>query len=238
MTEWELLVDGARQYGIEMTETMLSRFQRLYQLLLEGNQKANLTRIIEPRDVVVKHFLDSLSLFAVVPPEGEKRIVDIGAGAGFPALPILLACPGWKGTLVESVKKKTAFMQEAIADLGLSAEALPERAEDLGRREGYRDAFDLAVARAVADLGVLTELCLPLVKVGGKFIALKGPTMEDELKDARHAIYLLGGKLEKVVTIELPEEAGSRTLVVIEKLRPTPKAYPRPAGVPQKKKLR
>lgn len=237
MTPWESLSEGAKAYGLTLSEHQIDQFRHLYALLLEGNQKMNLTRITEERDVVVKHFLDSLSLLKVYD-EPTVRLVDVGAGAGFPALPLLIARPAWSAVLVESVQKKARFIEETAQILGLSATVLPKRAEDVGRDPAYRDRFDLAVARAVSELSVLSELCLPLVRHGGFFAAYKGGDLETELSEARNAIRKLGGVLQEVVTLELPEGAGARTLVLIEKQGGTPAAYPRPAGVPQRKKLR
>ncbi|HBN07741.1 MAG TPA: 16S rRNA (guanine(527)-N(7))-methyltransferase RsmG [Cyanobacteria bacterium UBA8530] len=238
MDPWESLREEARQFGVSLSEEKIEKFRQFYRLLLLGNEKMNLTRITGEEDVVTKHFIDSLSLFLAVDLPEKTRFVDVGTGAGFPGLPILIARPHWEGFLVESVKKKAGFLSEAVAELGLQATVLPERAEDLGRGKETREKFDLAVTRAVGDLSVLVELCLPLVKVGGIFVAYKGGEVEEEVKGARGAISKLGGTLEKLVPFELPGGAGRRTLVVIEKESSTPPDYPRQAGIPQRHKLR
>lgn len=238
MTPWENLREEAKKFNVMLSDEKLEKFRILYRILIEKNKVMNLTRITEEEDVILKHFLDSLSLFLAVDPPGNVRLIDIGAGAGFPSLPLLIARPNWKGCLVESTKKKANFIEEAVEALGLKAQVCPDRAEDLGRSPAFREKHDLAVARGVSDLAVLAEICLPLVRVGGLFVAYKGGDFKAELEGARGAINKMGGTIENTVSLDLPGGTGSRSLIIIEKESSTPPAYPRSAGIPQRQKLR
>lgn len=220
----------AKNWEIALNADQLAKLGRFYDLLVAANQQFNLTRIVDEHDVVVKHFLDSLSVLTVAPP-GPLKFVDIGTGAGFPAIPLLIARPDWKGLLVDSIGKKVRFLQDTIQSLQLPAVAVQGRAEELGQDPLYREQFDLAIARAVGPLSPVCEYGLPLVRVGGHFIAMRGR----ELEKADAAIHKLGGEIIAVSPLEL---AGmQRHLVVVKKVRPTPKSYPRRAGQPTSKPL-
>ncbi len=211
--------------GIAVGEEEYRKFELYAKLLAEKNAVMNLTAITEPAEVAEKHFLDSclpLKLFDI--PKGAS-FVDVGAGAGFPSLPIAIMRPDIRFTLLDSLNKRVAFLKEVCSELGISAECLHIRAEDAGRGE-LRESFDIAAARAVSRLSVLCEYCLPLVKVGGAFLALKGADCSEELREAYTAIKTLGGKTERVEEYALPC-GDRRALVVIRKIAPTPKAYPR-----------
>lgn len=211
--------------GLTVGDEEYRRFELYARLLAEKNAVMNLTAITEPAEVAEKHFLDSclpLKLFDM--PEGAS-FVDVGAGAGFPSLPIAILRPDLRFTLIDSLNKRVGFLKEVSSALGINAECLHLRAEDAGRGE-LRESFDIAAARAVSRLSTLCEYCLPLVKVGGAFLALKGGDCAAELREAYTAIKTLGGKTEKVEEYSLPC-GDRRTLVVIRKVAHTPKAYPR-----------
>jgi 16S rRNA (guanine527-N7)-methyltransferase len=240
MDAWQLLTSEASNFGLTLAPDQLEKLQRFYALLIEGNQKTNLTRITDEREAVIKHFLDSLTALSVIPPELREaplRFIDVGTGAGFPAIPLLIVCPQWKGTLLEATGKKVAFLSESLGALGLNGVAVHGRAEEVARDPAHRDSYDLAFARAVAEMSTLAELCLPFVRVGGRFIAMKGSTGSEELAKAPKAIRLLGGGEATVQALELPESMGERRLVSIPKMAPTPKAYPRRTGMPNQKPL-
>lgn len=240
MDTWQTLITEASHLGISLDDAQLAKLQRYYALLLEGNQKTNLTRITDEREAVIKHFLDSLTVLSVLPTElrnAPLRFIDVGTGGGFPGIPLLIACPHWTGTLLEATGKKVAFLAESLRDLALSGTALHGRAEEVARDPAHRDRYDLVFARAVAEMSALSELCLPFVKVGGRFVAMKGSTGEDELSRARKAIRLLGGDAVSVQALELPEGMGERRLITVTKTAPTPKAYPRRTGMPTQKPL-
>lgn len=211
---------------IFLSEKQLSQFQTYTQQLLLWNEKMNLTAITDPEEIVVKHFLDSLLLSSFLPEKTGFRFADVGTGAGFPGIPLLLLRPDLRLVLIDSLQKRLTFLKSLCGMLSLSPEYLHARAEDCGRNPKYREAFDFVTARAVAPLNVLTEYCLPLLKVGGIFVAMKGPGGQEEAATAAHAIQLLGGRVIRVVTKTLSEDL-TRTFLVVEKTRPVPEKYPR-----------
>lgn len=229
------------QIGVTLSEKQMEQFFQYYEMLIQWNEVMNLTAITEMDQVVTKHFVDSMSLVKAVPELGSKeiRIMDLGTGAGFPGIPLKIAFPELKLTLLDSLNKRVKFLNEVIGALGLEKiEAVHGRAEDFGRNPEYRGHFDLCVSRAVANLATLSEYCMPFVKVGGAFIPYKSGKVEEELNQARGAVKLLGGKIENAVSFELPKTEGERTLVVIRKVEATAKKYPRKAGMPGKEPLR
>jgi 16S rRNA (guanine527-N7)-methyltransferase len=206
--------------------------------LLDWNSRFNLTAIDDPGKVRVKHFLDSLTCLLVMRDTPMERIVDVGSGAGFPGLPLKIVCPAIKLTLVESVGKKADFCCQVVKVLGLEGvDIIQERAERLGRDLDYREQYDWALARAVAKLPVLVEYLLPLVKVGGSALAMKGESAPAEAHAADNGITLLGGHLRQLVPITLPGVVDERYLVVVDKIAATPETYPRRVGVPAKRPL-
>ncbi|AEG62096.1 16S rRNA (guanine(527)-N(7))-methyltransferase RsmG [Desulforamulus ruminis] len=233
------LKEAAPVFGFHLEETQIELFQKYYQMLLAGNEKCNLTAITQPREVAVKHFLDSLTcLLALDFPPGAK-VLDVGTGAGFPGLPLKIFRPDLDVLLMDSLHKRVVFLQETITHLGLiSISAIQDRAEDFGRRENSRENYDIVVSRAVAKLSVLAEYCLPCVKIGGYFISQKGPDMDDELAESAKALAILGGRLLEVKRLQLPVIGDARSMVVIEKVKSTPGVYPRKAGTPAKKPIR
>ena len=215
----------------QLTAEACDKFVAYYELLIDWNMRMNLTAITEPEEVVKKHFYDSLAALPYLH-DGE-RIADVGTGAGFPAIPLLIMNPGLKITLVDSLQKRLTFLEEVKKTLGLSAEIVHARAEDFGRDPKYRASFDATVSRAVASLPVLLEFTVPLLKVGGKAYCYKGDVSE-ELALSKSALHLLHASAE---TVPLSSDYGARTLVICTKNAPTPSTYPRKAGLPGKKPL-
>lgn len=222
--------------GIEISANQAVKFEKYYELLIEWNEKINLTRITEKSDVALKHFADSLTLLNYCEvPEGAK-VIDVGTGAGFPGIPLKIMRPDIKLTLLDSLNKRLNFLSEVCEQIGIEAELVHARAEDGGRDNKHREKYDVAVSRAVARLNVLSEYCLPYVKVGGVFAAMKGPDLREEFSQAEEAIETLGGQLISLDEFEL-ENAGERTIVVIEKTAHTPKQFPRQSGKIKSKPL-
>lgn len=225
--------------GIILDETQLKQYEIYLRLLREWNEKINLTAITEPDEVYLKHFYDSITLgFYMDFTEEEVHLCDVGAGAGFPSIPLKIAFPKLQVTIVDSLNKRITFLETLVAELGLKGvSCFHDRAETFGQNKKFRAQFDVVTARAVARMSVLSELCLPLVKKGGYFVAMKASSSQEELKDAERAIALLGGKLEEDLSFELPNDAGERHIVKIKKTKETPKTYPRKAGTPNKNPL-
>lgn len=225
------LRNGALELGIELSDTQLEQFDRYAQFLVETNKKFNLTRITDPRGIVISHFLDSLTCITAHKPIECARVIDVGAGAGFPGIPIKTARPDLKLTLLDSTSKKVKFMAEAAELLELdNVRAIHARAEELGRDKNHREKYDIAYARALSELAVLSELCLPLVKIGGYVIAQKSEDIDDELAHARPLIGQLGGQVENIIKIKLPLSDVTRRIVVMTKTKPTPESFPRAFG--------
>lgn len=219
------LARAAEALGFSLTEEHLNQFDVYYNLLIDWNSRMNLTAITEPEEVAVKHFADSLLLLRAAEIPQGGRLADIGTGAGFPAVPIGIVRNDLYLVLVDSLNKRIGFLKELCGTLGLSADCIHGRAEDLGKT-GLREMQDIVTARAVAHLRVLTEYCLPFVKIGGVFAALKGPEIEEELTGARDAIRILGGELEETLRFTLPD-GSRRTILRFRKISQTPTKYPR-----------
>jgi len=224
-----------------ITNRQAEQFYQYFELLVEKNKVMNLTAITEFEEVVLKHFIDSC-LFSSQYMEGDgtgKSLIDVGTGAGFPGLALKIAYPNLKITLLDSLNKRINFLNEVIIQLGLSGiEAIHGRAEDFAKPGRLREKFDLCVSRAVANLSTLSEYCLPYVKVGGEFISYKSEKMEEEMNAAKNAIHVLGGKIQGCEEFYLPDSDIYRNLVVIKKVKETPKKYPRKAGLPSKEPLK
>lgn len=224
--------------AFELNDYEIESLDKYYSLIDEWNSKIDITNITEKKEVYIKHFLDSLLVakFGYIKP--NDRIIDIGTGGGFPGIPLKLHYPLLSVTLLDSLNKRIKFLDEVISVLELdNIYAVHARAEELSRKEDFRERYNIAISRAVAELRTLLEYSMPYVAVGGYFIAMKGPNYKEELKLAKPAIKILGGKLKEVIEYELPEGYGSRTLIIVEKVEPTPQKYPRGQGKPKNKPL-
>ncbi|MBM7552198.1 16S rRNA (guanine(527)-N(7))-methyltransferase RsmG [Thalassobacillus pellis] len=228
-------LNALKEKGIELTDKQQEQFRHYFEILVEWNEKMNLTAITDEEGVYLKHFYDSITAAFYHDFSEPITICDVGAGAGFPSLPLKIVFPELKVTIVDSLKKRITFLNHLAHELELDDVAFyHDRAESFGKNVKFRENYDLVMARAVARMSVLSELCLPLVKKGGLFLAMKGPNLSEELEDAKPAIQTVGGDVKQVYTFELPEENSERNIAIIEKRRKTPKKYPRKAGVPNK----
>lgn len=231
-------IKGLESLDIDLSERQLEQFISYYELLTEWNGFMNLTAITEFKEVVQKHFLDSLSLVKACKLE-DQTLIDVGTGAGFPGIPLKLAFPALHVTLLDSLNKRVCFLNEAIDKLKLKEiKAVHGRAEDFAKESGYREQYDLCVSRAVSNLTVLSEYCIPFVKPHGFFISYKSEKLTEELKEAQKAIKILGGKVREQVELTLPDSDIYRNLLLIEKVKETPGKYPRKAGLPGKEPIR
>lgn len=238
MTFTDCLAKAAAEYGLPLTPAQMEAFAVYYLLLLEWNEKMNLTAIREPEEVAVKHMIDSLTCYDPKYFPAGCRAVDVGTGAGFPGLPLKIFRPDIKLTLLDSLNKRLLFLQEVVQRLQLTdTVTVHSRAEEGGRQSQYREQFDVALSRAVARLNVLAELCLPYVRTGGYFIALKGAQYRQETEEAAGAIEVLGGRLAEARPVTLPGLSDSRAVIYIEKIKATAPQYPRRPGQPEKKPL-
>ena len=227
-----------QQLNIQLNEVQKEQFHRYYELLVEWNKVMNLTGITEYDEVVMKHFVDSLSIVKVNGFDNVKSIIDVGTGAGFPGIPLKIVFPEIKITLLDSLNKRIKFLNAVIDELELeNIETIHGRAEDFSKKEDYREQYDLCVSRAVANLSTLSEYCLPYVKVGGCFIPYKSGEIDEELNNSKKAVQILGGKIEDVVKFQLPDTDIGRSFVKIKKNKNTAKKYPRKAGLPAKEPL-
>ena len=235
----EILKRGTEEMGIEISHKQAEQFIKYKDILLEWNRKMNLTTITEEREIIIKHFLDSLSCIQTKYLKNTGKMIDIGTGAGFPGIPLKIILPDIKLTLLDSLKKRIGFLEEVCAELDLGGiEFIHGRAEDFGQNKNYREKYKYVVSRAVAALNVLTEYCLPFAQVGGHFICQKGPKLIEEIKDAQKAIKILGGKVVEQIKIELPFSDRDHHILVIEKIKQTPIKYPRKAGKPSKNPIK
>lgn len=229
-------LEELNKISITLSKKQLEQFRIYYDMLVEKNKVMNLTGITEWDEVLEKHFLDSVSLIRAVDLNQELRVMDMGTGAGFPGIPLKIVFPNLNVTLSDSLNKRVLFLQEVIEALELDGiEAIHGRAEDLARDKKYREMYDISVSRAVANLSTLSEYCLPFVKLGGQFISYKSGEVEEEVALSKSAVFLLGGKIKDTVKFELGE--SGRSFIIIDKVKGTPKSYPRKAGTPSKKPL-
>lgn len=230
----EIIKNGAAELGIALNDAQLRQLGQYEKLLLEWNEKINLTAITDPEEAAVKHFLDSLT--PILTGYVSGKVIDIGTGAGFPGMVLKIANPKISLTLLDSLNKRINFLKEISSALSLDKiEFIHARAEDAART--HRAKFDIAVSRAVANMTVLSELCLPFLKIDGRFLALKGPLAEDELTAAKRAIHILGGEFEQIFEVKIPYSDLSHKIIIIKKVRQTPIQYPRKAGIPTKNPL-
>lgn len=226
----DLLHKYIKDFNITLTDRQYGQFQRYFELLAEWNEKMNLTAITDEGGVALKHFADSLTLLKYVDIPQNSTLADVGTGAGFPGLVLKIARPDISLTLIDSLNKRLVFLNEVCAQLDIKAELIHSRAEDGAREERLRESFDFVASRAVARMNVLSEYCLPYVKVGGAFCAMKGAQANEEFKESMNAINTLGGKLENKFFFELPENGGERAIAVVRKIKSTPQKYPRQSG--------
>ena len=233
-----LLVESSKKINISLSENQIDQFMQYKKMLLEWNEKVNLTAITDEKEIILKHFVDCLAISLGVDLNGDKRIIDVGTGAGFPGIPIKIAFPQIKITLLDSLNKRILFLKELVEDIGLeNVECIHARAEDAGADKTMREGFDFCISRAVANLAVLSEYCIPFVRVGGSFISMKGPEVAEELISAKKAIGILGGEVIDVKEVNIPETDIMHSLILIKKVKPTPTKYPRKAGKVKKEPI-
>lgn len=235
----ELLIQGIKELDLEISEYQMNQFFKYYEMLIETNKVMNLTTITDFDEVIVKHFLDSLLVVKDTNLEKIGTMIDVGTGAGFPGIPIKIMFPHLKIVLLDSLNKRLNFLNQVIEGLELKEiETVHGRAEDIARKQDFREQFDLCVSRAVANLATLSEYCIPFIKQGGLFISYKSSTSDEEIFNAEKAINILGGRIVDKKSIPLPCSEVERIFVDIEKVKYTPKKYPRKAGTPAKDPLR
>ena len=232
----EYLKDMFSQIDIDLNDEIINKFNRYADLLVDWNEKINLTAITEINDIWVKHFLDSCMISKYI--DNDSSLIDVGTGAGFPGIPLIIINDTLKVTLLDSLNKRINFLNAICNELQLSnIKTIHSRAEDAGRDVEHREKYDIATARAVANLATLAEFCLPFVKVNGLFVCMKAGNCEVEIEESKNAIRLLGGKIENVVKSNLPNTDIERKIILIRKIKETPREYPRKAGTPSKKPI-
>ncbi|AHM57501.1 ribosomal RNA small subunit methyltransferase G [Peptoclostridium acidaminophilum DSM 3953] len=238
MDNGEYLKKGIEEIGLSADDRLVEKFETYKRLLLEWNEKMNLTAITQEREIYIKHFVDSLSCICSGVIKSDSRIIDVGTGAGFPGLPLKIYDESLKLTLLDSLRKRINFLENVCGEIGLSGvEFLHSRAEDAGNDKRYREKFDVAVSRAVAPLNVLLEYCTPFIRKGGYFVCQKGPAADEELVQAAKSMKELGVALEEKLIIKLPFTDISHYVLVFRKVSNTPSKYPRKAGLPSKKPI-
>lgn len=233
----KVLYKKTKQIGIELTEEQLEKFYLYMNILLEWNEKINLTAITNEEEIILKHFVDSLTINKYI--EDSKSLIDVGTGAGFPGIPIKILREDLKVTLLDSLNKRINFLNEVIEKLDLkNIECIHGRAEEFGKNKNYREKYDFATSRAVANMSTLSEYLIPFVKVGGKVLAMKGDKAEEELEEAKKAIKLLGGKVENIDNFYLPDSDIKRNIIIIKKIEKTERKFPRKPGMPAKEPIK
>ena len=239
MTMNNVLTEKVKELSIVLNDKQIQQFEQYYNILVEWNKVMNLTAITEYEEVVEKHFLDSLTIVNAIHVKKIETLIDVGTGAGFPGIPLKIAFPHLKVTLLDSLNKRIKFLNEVINLLELNdIKAIHGRAEDYAKQAEYREQYDICVSRAVANLATLSEYCLPYVKVDGLFVPYKSGEIDEELKSSEKAVSILGGKVEEVVKFQLPGTDIGRSFVKIHKIKETKKKYPRKAGMPTKEPLK
>ena len=236
MIDTPLLKLEAEKIGIQLDDTALSRFDKYAEMLVETNKTLNLTAITEPNEILYKHFIDCLSLLTVVDLQKGAKVIDVGTGAGFPGLVLLIARPDINITLMDGTNKRLVFIEEVLKKLNLNADVLHMRAELAGKEKAYREQYDLVTARAVANMNTLSEYCLPFAKLGGIFAPMKAVKGNEELDEAKNAVKLLGGRIKEVKHLCI-ENCGERCIIITEKISHTPPKYPRASAQISKKPL-
>lgn len=239
MKFFNLMAKAADDVGLKLSEQQYERFIKYMSLLQEWNEKINLTSITEDEEVIKKHFIDCIKAFKRDELKKAETLIDVGTGAGFPGIPIAIMREDLKITLLDSLNKRINFLNTVIYDLGLeNVTTIHSRAEDGARNNDLREQFDISTSRAVANMSVLSEFCLPYVKIDGYFIALKGPSVEQEIEESKNAIGTLGGKLVDICEVSIEETDFKHNLVIVKKIKPCEKIYPRKAGIIRKKPIK
>ena len=238
MKFFDLMKEAANEVGLELTEVQYEQFIKYMRLLQEWNEKINLTAITEDEEVIKKHFIDCIKAFKSDAIKNARNIIDVGTGAGFPGLPIAIMNQNVEVTLLDSLNKRINYLNIVVRELGLkNVTTIHSRAEDGARKQELREKFDVATSRAVANMAVLSEFCMPYVRKGGYFVALKWTSIDEELKNAGNAIKTLGGELKGIIEVSIEETDLKHNIVEVEKIKPCPKTYPRKAGTITKKPL-
>ena len=236
--DYSLLIKILSEWNFELNNNQLEQLDLFYQMLVDKNKVMNLTAITDFDEVLIKHFADSLSICKVLP-DNVNTVCDLGTGAGFPGIPMAIAYPNLQFTLIDSLNKRIKFLQEVVDALGLSNVSLIHaRAEEAGKNKAFRESFDLVVSRAVANISTLSEYCLPLIKVNGYFISFKSGQIDNEIKESGNAVSILGGNIIGPIYFSIPDTDISRSFIIINKIKNTPKSYPRKAGTPSKDPLK
>ena len=234
---FEKMQENSKVLGFNFSVEQLEKFYKYMNLLIEWNEKMNLTAITEPNDIILKHFIDSITINKYI--ENSVKVVDVGTGAGFPGIPLSIIRPDLQITLVDSLNKRLIFLQEIKKELELkNIDIVHARAEEFGQNKNYRETFDIATSRAVANLSTLSEYLVPLVKIKGKCVCMKASDAEEEIKQAENAVNILGGKIVKVEKFNLPNSDIGRTIIIINKEKSTNGKYPRKPGTPSKEPLK
>lgn len=232
----KILLEESNKIDIELTEDKIELFYNYMEILLEWNKKINLTAITEEKEIILKHFIDSISINKYI--KKENLVMDIGTGAGFPGIPLKILNFNNKFILVDSLNKRINFLKEVKKELNLNnLELIHSRVEDLAKNLEYRENIDIIVSRAVANLRILAEYMIPFLKIGGECICMKGPNIDNEIEESKKAIEILGGKIERIENINLLEDDIKRNIIIIKKIRQTPSKYPRKAGIPVKQPI-
>ena len=239
MEFYEILNRACLNEGISFDKIKYDRFIKYKDIIKEWNQKINITSITVDKEIIEKHFIDSIKLYNFSPLVSAKRIIDIGTGGGFPGIPLKIISDEKDVVLLDSLNKRIKFLDEVIKSLNLTnIYTIHGRAEDFAHNVKYREKFDIAVSRAVANMTTLSELCIPYVKVNGYFVAMKGPSVEEEIIDAKNALSILGGKIEDIIKIKIEDSDLKHNLVIVKKIKNTPPIYPRQAGTASKNPLK
>lgn len=233
----QIMKDYAKEIGILLQEKQINQFYQYMEMLLVENEKINLTAITKPEEIILKHFIDSVTILKYI--KSDAKIIDVGTGAGFPGIPLKIMREDIQVTLLDSLNKRVHFLEEVIAQLGLTKiGAIHSRVEDVGKNKKYRENFDYATSRAVANLATLSEYLIPLTCLNGYCISMKGAEVEEEIQKSKKAIATLGGKIEDIETFQLPKSDINRNIILIRKVNRTPSKYPRKPGTPAKEPIR
>ncbi len=226
----------SKEIEIKLNEEQLNQFYKYMELLLKWNEKINLTAITEPKEIIKKHFIDSLTILKHI--KDNENVIDIGTGAGFPGIPLKIANPSIQIILLDSLNKRIKFLNNLIDELKITnIKTIHARIEEVGQNKEYREKFDVVTSRAVSNMNILSEYMIPFAKINGKCLCMKGSEIEEEMKNSKRTINILGGKIQEINTFKLPESDIKRNLVIIKKEKNTPKKYPRRPGIPSKQPL-